>query len=109
MTTEAKVITKPKMKRPNNIEELRDTLLDTFTDIANGDIELNRAQQLSYNAGKVVSTLNTQLQLAVMCGEKPSVKFLEVPAHAVVDDAVVTVRRGKGRQLISPAQPTKAA
>ena len=68
------------MKRPNNINELRDNLNELFMDAANDKdkVDLHRIKTASNVAGKIIGTLRTQIEYSVQRGESPNIKYLNV-------------------------------
>lgn len=62
----------------NNIIDLRKELLSTVVGLKNETMDVNRANQISNVASKVVSTLNTELRYAAQQKRSPNIAFLEV-------------------------------
>ena len=58
------------------VVEMRTELLNVFTELREGTIELPIAQELNNTAGKILNTVKVELAKAALCGEKPVVGFL---------------------------------
>jgi len=59
-----------------NVVEMRNELLNVFTELREGTIELPVAAEVNNTAGKILNTVKVELAMAAMCGVKPKVKFL---------------------------------
>ena len=66
------------MSKPTNITELRDQLLDAFDQLKGDPRRAMQAKELTNTAGKVISTLKTQIEYAMMRGEEPDIPFMGV-------------------------------
>ena len=66
---------KRNMTRPNTVTELRDQLLDLFTDIGNGHVDLKVAKELNNSAGKIIKSVSVQIEYAAARDEKPTIEF----------------------------------
>ena len=59
-----------------NVVDLRSELLNVFSELRAGTVDLPMAQELNNTAGKVLNTIKVELAKAALCGEKPQIKFL---------------------------------
>lgn len=59
-----------------NVVDMRNELLNVFTELRKGTIELPIAQELNNTAGKILNTIKVELAKAALCGEKPKIAFL---------------------------------
>lgn len=60
-----------------NIKDLRDSLLDNYTQMKNDQMELKKGKELSNCAGKVIQSIKTQLEYQSLTGVKKKIDFLE--------------------------------
>ena len=68
---------KSKTKAPETMTELRDQLLDLFTDIGDGAVDLKVAKEKSNAAGKIIKSVSVQLEYAIARTETPDIPFLK--------------------------------
>ncbi len=59
-----------------NVVDMRNELLNVFTELREGTIKLSIAQELNNTAGKILNTVKVELAKAALCGEKPVIAFL---------------------------------
>lgn len=59
-----------------NVEQLRDELLDTLEGIKSGSIRVADAKERSNCAGKIINTAKLQLEYAALRKETPNIAFL---------------------------------
>ncbi len=64
------------VEKINTISELRSSLLDVFTDLQNGAIELKEAAELNNTAGKIINSVKVELEYYSLVKKVPSNKFL---------------------------------
>ena len=64
------------MAKPQNITDLRDQLLDTFTEVKGDPRRVNQAKETANVAGKIIATLKAQLEYSLMRGEEPDIPFM---------------------------------
>lgn len=64
-----------------NIEQLRNKILESLEDLANGDIEVDRAGIIAKHGETIMSSLKLQLAYANMLGQTPNIKFLQDCHH----------------------------
>ena len=64
-------------KKPANINELRDALLDSFGDLLSGNMRAIDAKERSNMAGKIINSAKIQLEYQVAAKREPSINFLE--------------------------------
>jgi septum formation topological specificity factor MinE len=64
------------MQVPTSVTELRDDLLETYTEIGLGRIKLQMAKEKSNAAGKIIKSVAVQLEYAVARKETPEIAFL---------------------------------
>ena len=62
-----------------NIKELREQLISNYEDLKSGKIERNTAKELNNTAGKVLSTVTTELKYQNQTGRKRKIDFMEYP------------------------------
>lgn len=62
-----------------NIKELRELLISNYEDLKSGKIERNTAKELNNTAGKVLSTVTTELKYQNQLGRKQKIDFMEYP------------------------------
>jgi hypothetical protein len=60
-----------------NMVQLRDSLLNTYNDLKNGDIGTKEAKETSNLAGKIVSTVKAQMEYYVMTKADGKISFME--------------------------------
>ena len=69
------------MKRPSNIEDLRNDLLDAYALLKADPKRANQVKEMSNTAGKILGSLKLEIEYAALRGEKPSIPFLtQLPA-----------------------------
>lgn len=66
----------------NDIRSLRKSLSQLFIDIKTGSISIAQASEMNNAAGKIIGTLNTELQYLTITGDemgakKKRIRFLE--------------------------------
>jgi|GEM_PF-4096914 len=66
-------------KRPNNINELRESLLDAYTMLANDPKRVIQVGELANTAGKIIASVKVELEHAAIRKEAPSIPFLTYP------------------------------
>jgi len=59
-----------------NIKELRETLNDNYTKLLNGEMERALVGELNNTAGKIISTVVTELKYQNHMGIKKEIDFL---------------------------------
>jgi hypothetical protein len=64
----------------NNINELRQSLSDNYTQMKSGNMKIALGKELSNAAGKILSSVKVELEYAKMLNEKPDIQFLNDPA-----------------------------
>ena len=64
-------------KKPENINELRDALLDSFGDLLSGNMRAIDAKERSNMAGKIINSAKIQLEYQVAAKREPAIEFLE--------------------------------
>jgi len=62
---------------PRNATELRDRLCQAFDQLDSGEINVKIACEMSNMAGKITSTIKSQLEYAKLRKEKPEIPFLK--------------------------------
>lgn len=60
----------------NTIGELRIELLNIFTDLKNGAIELKEAAELNNTAGKIINSAKVELEYYSLTKKTPGIKFI---------------------------------
>lgn len=65
------------MVKPNTMTALRDDLLNVYSQIGTGDIELRVAKEKSNAAGKIIKSAALQLEYAVARKAEPVIPFLD--------------------------------
>jgi hypothetical protein len=60
-----------------NISELRNELLDNFTNLKTGKLGVQEANAMTNTSGKILASVNTELKYAQLNGKPPKIKFLE--------------------------------
>ena len=60
-----------------NIKELRETLIANYEGLKNGQIERALVGELNNTAGKIISTVTTELKYQNQHGLKKKIDFLE--------------------------------
>lgn len=81
------------MPKPSNIEELRDQLLDAFEDVKKDPRRANQVKEMTNAAGKVLGTLKTQLEYAMLRNERPCIQFLGGDATSSTAQLHAKIRR----------------
>lgn len=64
------------MQKPNDINQLRDQLLDAFKSIQEDPRRHNQVKETANVAGKILGSLKLQMEYALMKGEEPDIPFL---------------------------------
>ena len=64
------------MSKIKNIDDLRQDALDTLEKLSNGEIDVDQAGVTSKLYENVMSTVKTQIQVAVMLRREPNIPFL---------------------------------
>jgi uroporphyrinogen-III decarboxylase len=64
------------MPKPENIDELRDGLLDAYEWVKADPRRANQVKEMVNAAGKVIGTVKLQLEYAMLRREKPVIAFL---------------------------------
>lgn len=64
------------MAKPNDINELRDQLLDVFDSVVKDPRRAAQADTASNTAGKILGTIKAQMEYALARGEEPDIPFL---------------------------------
>ena len=65
------------MPKRMNVVELRDDLLDVYTDFRAGKIGSNEAKQASNVSGKILSSAKLQIEYNKMVQSKKRIEFLD--------------------------------
>ena len=66
-----------KAPTPTTMTELRNHLLETFTQIRSGSAAAATSREESYAAGKIIASTVAQLKYRQLRKETPSIPFLE--------------------------------
>jgi hypothetical protein len=64
------------MAKPKDMAELRDQLLDSFELLKNDPKRMLQVKELTNTAGKVIGTVKSQLEYALLRGEEPEIAFM---------------------------------
>lgn len=59
-----------------NITDIRDSLIEVFDKLRDGDMDLKQAAEINNTAGKIINTAKVQLAYAALRGEQPVIPFL---------------------------------
>lgn len=59
-----------------NITDIRDSLIEVFDKLRDGDMDLKQAAEINNTAGKIINTAKVQLAYAALRGEQPTIPFL---------------------------------
>ena len=76
------------MSRAKDISELRDQLLEAFDAVRADPRKAGQVQEMSNAAGKIIATLKTQLEYALLRNEMPEIDFMgktsnkQLPIHS---------------------------
>lgn len=62
---------------PTNVTELRNDLLEIYTEIGTATIDLNVAKEKSNAAGKIIKSASVQLEYAIARNEIPDIPFMK--------------------------------
>lgn len=65
-----------------NITDIRDSLIEVFDKLRDGDMDLKQAAEINNTAGKIINTAKVQLAYAALRGEAPYVPFLDITTGA---------------------------
>ena len=93
----------PAGKRPENISELRDRLLDSFELLRFDPKRAPQVKELVNAAGKIVATVKAQLEYALLRGEEPEIAFmgatsnkpLKQDARRLIEASATETTKGK--------------
>jgi adhesin HecA-like repeat protein len=69
-----------------NITNIRDSLIEVFDKLRDGDMDLKQAAEINNTAGKIINTAKVQLAYAALRGEQPSIPFLNTAATTSVPE-----------------------
>lgn len=83
-------------KVPNNIKELRDDLLEIYSQLKKDPRRLAQAAELSNTAGKIIASAKLEIEYAVMRGEKPECDFIGDGKSKLVEFAKEPAKLGEG-------------
>ena len=64
------------MSKPKDITELRDALLDAFESLKADPRRMLQTKELTNTAGKIIGTVKSQLEYALLRGEEPEIPFM---------------------------------
>lgn len=64
------------MSKPKDMTELRDQLLDAFEQLKGDPRRVVQVKELTNTAGKVINTVKSQLEYALLRGEEPEIPFM---------------------------------
>jgi adhesin HecA-like repeat protein len=67
-----------------NITDIRDSLIEVFDKLRDGDMDLQQAAEINNTAGKIINTAKVQLAYAALRGEQPIIPFLNTVATTSV-------------------------
>jgi adhesin HecA-like repeat protein len=69
-----------------NITDIRDSLIEVFDKLRDGDMDLQQAAEINNTAGKIINTAKVQLAYAALRGEQPIIPFLNTVATTSVPE-----------------------
>jgi adhesin HecA-like repeat protein len=69
-----------------NITDIRDSLIEVFDKLRDGDMDLKQAAEINNTAGKIINTAKVQLAYAALRGEQPTIPFLNTAATTSVPE-----------------------
>ena len=69
-----------------NITDIRDSLIEVFDKLRDGDMDLKQAAEINNTAGKIINTTKVQLAYAALRGEQPSIPFLDTAVTTSVPE-----------------------
>lgn len=75
------------MAKPNNIIELRESLLDMYDMAVKDPKRMNQAKEVFNGAGKTIGTLKLEIEYALARGEQPDVPFLGKTSGILLKDS----------------------
>ena len=58
-----------------NIQDLRKRVLEAFSQLENDEIDIHKAACLAKMSETIVSGLKSEMQYAILTGQKPSIEF----------------------------------
>lgn len=64
------------MPKPNDINELRDSLLEAYEMLSRDPKRVVQVGELANTAGKILGTVKAQMEYAVARGEEPDIPFM---------------------------------
>ena len=64
------------MAKPKDMTELRDSLLDAFETLKGDPKRMLQTKELTNTAGKIIGTVKSQLEYALLRGEEPEIPFM---------------------------------
>lgn len=67
---------KPIRENVKDLSELSASLMDVYSEVRNGAMELKEADALANLAGKITKIAITQIEAYKIAGKKPDTKFL---------------------------------
>ena len=64
------------MSKPKDMTELRDQLLDAFDALKADPRRMLQTKELTNTAGKIIGTVKSQLEYALLRAEEPEIPFM---------------------------------
>ncbi len=64
------------MKQPTDITELRNSLLEAYEQLKGDPRRVVITKELTNTAGKIIGTVKSQLEYALLRGEEPEIPFM---------------------------------
>lgn len=65
-----------------NITDIRDQLIEVFSGLRNGTVEIKDAVEINNTAGKIINTAKVQIAYSALRGEAPYIPFLDTTTGA---------------------------
>ncbi|MCP5003372.1 MAG: hypothetical protein GY941_05385 [Planctomycetes bacterium] len=64
------------IEKPETMGALRDELLNVFTDLRNGELDLSQAAELNNTAGKIINSVKIENESLILIKKIPTTKFI---------------------------------
>lgn len=61
----------------STIKNLRDDLMNVFSQLRSGEVDVKVAAEMNNTAGKVINTIRAELEYATLRGESPDIEFMQ--------------------------------
>lgn len=71
--------------KPTNIKELRDRVLQAFSDLEEGKIDIAQATTIAKLNETIISGLKSEMQYSILTGQTPIIPFYNLETDVSID------------------------